>query len=294
MFLQLLKIELFKTFKRPRTYIAFGTVAVIVVLVQFALKANGEDLIKIFISSQESDFDIPYTKILNGYFVCVTILHTILIHLPLLVALISGDAISGEANIGTLRLLAAKPISRFEIIMAKFAASVVYLMLLLIFMALLSLFISLLVFGSGDLLVFKENSIHQMEAGDVLWRFFAAFGFATLALTTVSALALMLSVFAENSIGPIVGTVCIIIVFTIVQQLQVPVFKDTVTPWLFTTHMLGWKGFFYVVATEEGETIRGSIENSGAIFESAMILVAYIVLFLTVAVWRFNKKDILS
>jgi ABC-2 type transport system permease protein len=294
MFLQLLKIELFKIFRRPRTFIAFGTIAAIIILVQFALKANGQDLVKLFLSSQEDSFEIPFSQLLNGYYVCVFILHTVLIHIPLLVALISGDAISGEATAGTLRLLAAKPMGRTQLILAKFSASVIYLALLLIWMAILSLFISMALFGTDTLMVAKETSMHLMEQDDVLWRFFAAFAFATLALTVVSALALMLSVFSENSIGPIVATVCIIIVFTVIQQLEVPVFKDTVTPWLFTTHMLGWKGFFYVVADAEGSTIKGSIENSGAIVKSALILVGYIGLFLGIAIWRFNRKDILS
>ncbi len=40
MFITLLRIELFKIFKRPRTYIAFGAIAMIVLLVQLALKVN--------------------------------------------------------------------------------------------------------------------------------------------------------------------------------------------------------------------------------------------------------------
>jgi ABC-2 type transport system permease protein len=294
MFIQLLKTELFKIFKRPRTYIAFGAVAVIIFLVQFALKASGKDFVMLFMGSQEDTFSIPDTQILNGFFVCVTILHTILIHIPLLVALISGDMISGEASNGTLRLLVSKPVGRGQIIMAKFTASVIYLVLLLIWMALLSLLLSVLMFGANDLVVYKETSMHQMAHYDVVWRFFAAFAFSTLALTAISALALMLSVFSENSIGPIVATVCIVIVCTIIQQLNVPVFSTTITPWLFTTHMLGWKGFFYVDATDEGVTIDGSVENEGAIIKSGLILLGYIVVFLGVAIIAFRRKDILS
>lgn len=294
MFFQLLRIELFKIFKRPRTFIAFGAVAVIVFLVQFALKTNGAEFVELFVSSQEDTFEIPKDKMLNGFFVCVTILHTILIHVPLLVALISGDMISGESAGGTLRILCAKPVKRSTIILSKFSASVIYLALLLIWMALLSLVVSILIFGTNDLFVFKATSLYQMEAGDVWWRFFMGFVFATLALTVVIALSLMLSTFSENSIGPIVATVCIVIVFTIVQQLEVPVFRETVTPWLFTTHMLGWKGFFYINATAEGKSIWGSIENPGSIVKSAVILCGYIVLFLGLAIRHLNKKDILS
>ena len=244
MFFAILIIELFKIFKRPRTFISFGAIAIIVLLVQLALKVNGKDFIELYTDSQSDTFYIPYDKMVNGYFVCVAVLHMILIHVPLLIALIAGDMISGEANLGTLRLLGSKPVTRTELILAKFSASTVYVVLLLIWMAFLALFGSILLFGKGDLVVFKEMDWHQMNDYDVLWRFFAAFIFAALALTTIAAMAMMFSVFSENSLGPIVATVCVVIVFTIIQQLKVPMFEQTINPWSFTTHMLGWKGFF--------------------------------------------------
>ncbi|MBK8953148.1 MAG: ABC transporter permease subunit [Chitinophagaceae bacterium] len=294
MFFTLLRIELFKIFKRPRTFIAFAAVAVIVILVQFALKINGKDFIQLYTDSQSDTFEIPYEKIQNGYFVCVAVLHLILIHVPLLVALIAGDMISGEANLGTLRLLAGKPVTRQQIILAKFFASTVYVVMLLVWMALFALLGSILLFGSEDLVIFKETDLHIIKSHDVLWRFFAAFVFAALALTTIAALALMFSTFSDNSLGPIVATVCVVIVFTIIQQLKVPVFEETVNPWSFTTHMLGWKGFFYVEKTADGETINGSIENPVALIKSSLVLMGYIFLFLLISIRYFNKKDILS
>lgn len=294
MFITLLRIELYKIFKRPRTFIAFGAIALIVVLVQFALKVNGRDFIQLYTDSQSDTFEIPYEKIMNGYFVCVAVLHMILIHVPLLVALIAGDMISGEANLGTLRLLAGKPVTRTQLVLAKFSASTTYVILLLIWMALFALLGSILLFGRGDLVVFKEDGIHQMREFDVLWRFFAAFIYAALALTVIAAMALMFSCFSENSLGPIVATVCVVIVFTIVQQLKVPVFEQTINPWSFTTHMLGWKGFFYVEKTGEGITINRSVENPAALVRSGLILLGYIILFLLISIRYFKKKDILS
>jgi len=126
-----------------------------------------------------------------------------------------------------------------------------------------------------------------------LWRYALAFGFAAIGLICVAALAFMLSVFADNSIGPIVATVCVIIVFTILTQLQIPFYDETIKPYLFTTHMLGWKGFFYVKAVD-GVTVKGSIENLPAVLKSAGVLILYTAGFLSVAFWSFNKKNILS
>jgi len=58
--------------------------------------------------------------------------------------------------------------------------------------------------------------------------------------------------------------------------------------------MLGWKGFFYVEKTAEGQTIDGSIENPAALIRSGLILIGYIVLFLMITIRYFKKKDILS
>ncbi len=294
MFIQLLQIELFKVFKRPRTFIAFGAVAVIVLLVQLALKVNGKDFIQLYTDSQSDTFEIPYDRMANGYFVCVAVLHMILIHVPLLVALIAGDMLSGEAGLGTLRLIASKPVTRTELVLSKFMASTIYVVMLLVWMALFALLGSILLFGRGDLVVFRETEMHLMNGYDVLWRFIAAFVFAALALTTIAAMALMFSAFSENSLGPIVATVCVVIVFTIIQQLKVPLFEETVNPWSFTTHMLGWKGFFYVEKNAEGVTIDGSVQNPGSLVRSGLILLGYIVLFLLITIRYFKRKDILS
>ena len=290
----LLKIEIFKIFKRPRTYIAFAVIALIIVLIQIALKFGGREYVGLMLSGMGDSFeDIPSENILNGYLVCFVILNLLLIHVPILVALVAGDAIAGEANMGTLRLIVSKPVSRVKLLMVKFIASVFYTLLLLMWVAFLALFVSILLFGVNWLGVPRELEFNVMEANDVMWRYALAFCFAAIGLICVAALAFMLSVFADNSIGPIVATVCVIIVFTILTQLQIPFYDESIKPYLFTTHMLGWKGFFYVKAVD-GVTVKGSIENLPAVLKSAAILMIYTIGFLGIAFWNFNKKNILS
>jgi len=292
--MQLLKIEIFKIFKRPRTYIAFAVIALIIILIQIALKFGGKEYVGLMMSGMGDSFeDIPAKIILNGYLVCFIILNLLLLHVPILVALVSGDAIAGEANMGTLRLLVSKPVSRIQLLIVKFTASVFYTLILLIWVAVLALFLSILLFGVNWLGVPRELQFNVMESDDVLWRYALAFCFAAIGLICVSSLAFMLSVFSDNSIGPIVITVCVIIVFTILTQLQIPFYDETVKPYLFTTHMLGWKGFFYVKAVD-GVTEKGSIENLTAIVKSAVILIGYTVAFLGIAFWYFKRKNILS
>lgn len=290
----LLQFELYKTFKKPRTYIAFGAIAAIVFLIQLALLVNGKEYVQFILSSVDETLIIPYAKITNGYWICFVILNLLLIHVPILVALVSGDIIAGEANAGTLRLLLTKPVSRTKLMLVKFLACVIYTLMLLVWMAFLALFVSILLFGTNDLVVAKQFELLQIEKSDVLWRYFAAFGFAAVALIVVASLSFFLSAISENSIGPIVATVSIIIVLTILSEMRIPIYEDTLKPYLFTTHMLGWKGFFYINSNAEGQTIKGSISNLPAVMKSLGILVAYIILFTGSAIFIFNRKDILS
>ena len=68
-------------------------------------------------------------------------------------------------------------------------------------MAVIALFGSMLIFGTGDLMVLKSDMVSILDSHDVLWRYIAAFGFAALSMITVASLAFLLSVFAETSIG---------------------------------------------------------------------------------------------
>jgi ABC-2 type transport system permease protein len=291
---QLLQIELFKVFRKSRTYISFGAIAAMIIIIQAALKYDGQSYIELILGSLKDSLVIPYEKILNGYFVCFIVLNLLLIHVPLLVALVAGDAVAGEANMGTLRLLVSKPVSRTGLLLAKFGASVIYTALLLLWMALLALLLSVLIFGTNDIIVARNDMVEIIGRKDVLWRYAAAFGFAAVALTTVAALAFLLSVFADNSIGPIVSCISIVIVFTILSEMQIPLYDKTVKPYLFTSHMLAWKGFFYTRMDAGGNSIPGSVENLDAIMRSLCVLLGYIVLFLSAAIIIFKKKDILS
>ncbi len=289
---KLLQIELFKIFKRPRTYISFAAITALVVIIQLGLRLDGQAYIAFLLRDLETSLDVE-GKILNGYLVCFIILQLLLIHVPLLITLIAGDLISGEANMGTLRLLLSKPISRTEVVLAKFSAAAIYTFLLLIWMAFLALFVSLLIFGPGDMLNLKSDYIVQLKSQDIFWRYIAALGFAALAMLTVASLGFLLSMFADNSIGPIVGTMSVIVVFTILSTLDIPIF-NAIKPFLFTTHMIGWKGFFDVKVNEDNEAIIGSVQNLGKVLQAAGILLLHVLGFLAASIIVFKKKDVLS
>ena len=290
--LTLIQIELYKIFRRPRTYIAFGAIAALILIIQFGLKLDGKSYSDFLMKDIGGSMVID-GNIINGYLICYIMLQLLLVHVPLLVALIAADMISGEANMGTLRLLLSKPYSRTELLLAKFLAATVYTIMLLIWLAILALFLSMWIFGLGDLFLMKSSYVVLINQHDVFWRYAGAFVFAALAMVTVAALGFFLSIFAENSIGPIVATMSFIVFFTILSTLNIPTF-NVLKPYLFTTHLISWKEFFDLKVNDANEAIIGSIQNPQRIITSALVLLLHIVGFVGGAIFIFNKKDVLS
>jgi len=289
---KLLQIELYKIFRRPRTYISFAAITALIGVIQLGLKMDGEAYVDFLMSSLKDTFEFD-GKILNAYLVCYIILQLLLIHVPLLIALIAADMISGEANMGTLRLLLTKPVSKTNFMLAKFFAACIYTLTLLVWIAIFALVCSIWLFGTDDLIIQKSSYVVQINENDVFWRYIGAFGFALLSMLTVTALGFFLSIFAENSIGPIVTTMSIIIICTILSTMTIPLFQK-IQPYLFTTHMVNWKEFFDEKVDDQNVVIAGSIQNPQRIIDSALVLVLHIVGFVAASIYIFKKRDVLS
>ena len=272
--------ELLKIAYKPRSYIGLGGIVVIIAIILFAMKVDGSFYISLITGQFEQSLLFEGT-ILNGNLIAYIIIQMLIIHVPLLIAFVTGDLVSGESAMGTIRLLLTKPISRSTILMSKFLASCIYTLIVILCLALMSFVLSKILFDTGDLMVLKSDGLIVFQEGDISWRFFYGFAIAFLSLVTVATLALTLSCFSENSIGPIVTTMGIILLFTIIGSMDVPIF-DAIRPILFTTHMAAWRYFF-------DEPL-----NTTSIVYSISILLIHIALLLSIAFYKFNKKDILS
>ena len=272
--------EFIKILAKPRSYIGIGALTLLICIILFAMKADGSSFISFVTSSFEQTLSFNGT-ILNGNLIAFIILQMLIVHIPLLVALVTGDLISGEAAMGTVRMLATKPISRTKIVISKFIAGAVYTFILTLWLIFLSLFVSKFIFGSGDLIVLNSEGLVILKEQDILWRYGLSFIVAFLSLLTVSSVSICFSAFAENSIGPIVSTMAVIILFTIIGSMEVSVFQN-IKPFLFTTHMASWRSFF-----------EDPVPYS-KIFNSIIILVVHNVILVSIAIIKFNKKDITS
>ena len=99
----------------------------------------------------------------------------------------------------------------------------------------------------------------------------------------------------RNPTNELIHIVCVpVIVFTLLSEMQIPLYDRTIKPYLFTSHMLAWKGFFYTKVDAGGSAIPGTIENLHAIMKSFWVLIVYITGFVASAIFIFNRKDILS
>lgn len=272
--------EFIKIAAKPRSYIGFGAITLIIAIILFAMKADGMSFISFVTAPFEQSLSFE-GNILNGNLIAFIILQMLIIHVPLLIALVTGDLISGEGAMGTIRLLLTKPISRTQLLFSKYLAGCAYTLVILLWMGFLALIIGKWLFGSGDLMVLNSDGLVVLQEKDLMWRFACGFSVAYLSLVMVATLSLTFSCFSENSIGPIVSTMAVIILFTIIGALDVPVLQK-IQPYLFTTHMVSWRDFF------EDPLPRQKI------LSSVSILLVHIVVLLSIAVYKFNRKDILS
>ncbi len=212
----LVKIELYKIFKKWRTYIGFIAIGVLVPIIHIAMLFEGKHTIDFMTRDIQQSF-VFVGNLLNGYFLSYIILASLAIHIPFLIALVAGDLLAGEATAGTYRLLLTRPISRTQIVTSKFIAAIIYTNLLILWLAFMSLVIGIIIFGTGELLVISNQAIIIFEKSDILWRFLCAYAFASLGMSVIASLAFLFSSLVENAIGPIVGTMAVIIVFIIIS-----------------------------------------------------------------------------
>ena len=271
--------EILKTSFKWRSYISFLAIAAVVPLVEIALKLQGTNMERGMTRGLSQDF-LLLGNIVNGYFVTQMIMNALWIHVPFLVTLGAGDQLAGEAAAGTFRLLLTRPASRSRILLAKYATTLLYALALVTFMAVLTVGLGVLLFGTGDLLMFGRTFVVVAES-EALWRIGVAFALATWGMWTVASLAFLFSSLVENGIGPLIGTMAVIIVFYIVSNVPADLFT-AMKPYLFTSYLDLWQKMFEdPIPWKE-------------VLHSVYVLGAFSIGFYVATWYIFLRKDILS
>jgi len=278
--LTLIQIELYKIFKKWRTYIGFIAIGLLIPVIHIAMYYSGSDAIDGRAESLQSSFMIV-GNLVNGYLASYLIMMSLVVHIPFLIALVAGDLLAGEATAGTYRMLITRPISRTQIITSKFLAGIIYTFLLILWLAFTSIVVGSLILGTGELLVVNDQGIIVFAQNDILWRFALAYLYAVLSMSVVAGVAFLLSALVENAIGPIIATMALIIVLLIMSTIPVD-FLKSLKPYFLTSYMLDWRLFF----TDPFELTE--------ILKSSAILLAHVISFYLIGLVMFNRKDILT
>lgn len=279
--LKLIQLEWIKTFSKWRTYIGFIAISIVLPLLYIGLKLDGGRFLRDTPAYKilEQNFFIM-GNLLNGFFVSQLVMFFLMVHIPFLIVLVAGDQVAGEATAGTLRMILIRPPSRLKIFTAKVVVSLIYTAILVLFLAILSLGIGIAMFGTGDLLVIDKGLL-ILPKQQAIFRFMIAYPLAILAMSVIAALALLLSVLVENAIGPIIGTMAIVVVSVIISETPIVLFEK-IKPFLFTSYTKVWQKTFL------------NPLPWGEILHSVIYLIIFMISFLSVALFIFNKKDILS
>ena len=181
--------ELIKALYKRRTYISFILITLLIPAIVYAidyvllyhLKQKFMDKCRIhlfFIGS-----------IINGYLSSYLIIAILITHMPFLSTIIPSEIISGEYSKGTFRIYLTRAILRRDVFISKVLVVFLYTTLMMFYFFSFSLFISYLILGDGELIVFHKG-ILLLSEDDIIWRFFLGFTFSNFVMITVSSLCL--------------------------------------------------------------------------------------------------------
>jgi ABC-2 type transport system permease protein len=213
----------------------------------------------------------------NGLFVAFAALAAELpLFLPLAVAAVAGDAVAGEANLGTLRYLLTIPAGRTRLLLTKYAAVLIYGFVATTLVALAGVLAGLALFGGGDVVLLSGTTT---SLADGVGRLALSVLYLSASLAALGAIGLFISTLTEQPIAAIVATIGVDVLMFILDNIPQLAWLH---PWL-AVHW--WSAF--------GDLLRDPIATE-SITRGLLTTLVYVVLFLAAAWARFSNKDVTS
>jgi ABC-2 type transport system permease protein len=213
----------------------------------------------------------------NGIFVALTALSVeIALFLPLAVAALSGDAIAGEANQGTLRYLLTVPVGRTRLLAVKYVSLVIGAALGVLVVAGTGVVVGGALLGLGPTTLLSGA---QIGLGDALLRLTLAGAYITAGLAALAAIGLFISTLTEQPIGAMIAVTVASTAMWIMDSIPQ---LDWLHPWLLVHR---WSA----LADAFRDPIFWDTMRMGLLVD-----LAYAALFATLAWARFARKDITS
>lgn len=213
----------------------------------------------------------------NGLFVPLAALGIEMgMFLPLAMSMLCGDAIAGEANIGTLRYLLTVPVHRARLLAVKYLSLCIGAFWGICVVAVPGAVVGIVLFGSGPLTTLSGT---QVSFGEALWRVLLVMLYLTAALAGLAAVGLFISTLTEQPIAAAIA----LMIFTIGSFVldQIPQL-DWLHPWLIVDHFMAF-----------GDLLRDPMAFD-AVGRGLLLFAGYAVVFWLAAWARFAGKDITS
>ena len=233
----MIEIEVFKLFSSYRTYITFVIAIILMLIINLGFYNDGEELFDFLLQSISEYFFIE-GNIINGYLISYLALNTLWVHIPLLIIIVTAYIFSSEFEYGTIRVLLTQPISRTSLLSAKIVSMILFIICFMIVVALFALVPSVILFDTGDVIVFIDG-IQFIQEDNFLNRFFSTILFAIIGMVAFSSMAMYFALWFKNTLTAILISLGLLIVHTLLQKFVFGIFS-TWHPFLFTYHLSIW------------------------------------------------------
>jgi ABC-2 type transport system permease protein len=213
----------------------------------------------------------------NGVFLTFIALSLLLILvLPVVMAVISGDSVAGEAGYGTLRYLLTVPAGRTRLLAVKYLAIVVWAVTATFIVSVVALLVGVILFPVGPVTLLSGTTV-SLGAGLVRVLFVTLYVCA--AMAALGAIGLAVSTFTEHAIGAIAAVMILVVASEVVDQ--IPQFAP-VAPYL-PTHW--WNSFDALLRTPVDTT---------TLWHGLLSFAIYAAVFCAIAWARFTSADVTS
>lgn len=270
--LRFLRSEVSLVLSRRRNLVMLGVLALLTVLVGVGVKvASGG-------SADAGGGPGLFSSITeNGLFLAfASLLASLPTFLPLVVAVVAGESVAGEASSGTLRYLLVTPVDRTRLLVVKYVSTVFYAFLAVLTVSVTGVLVGLVLFPLGDVILFSGTTVPY---ADGLARLAGVTLYITLMLATVAALGLFVSTLTEVPVAAMSATAIAVVLVGIMGQIPQ---LSWLRPFLFTD---GWLRF--------GDLLRDPVAWSG--MGQGLVLQGAWIAVLLVAAWaRMTSKDVTS
>ncbi|MDQ6716640.1 MAG: ABC transporter permease, partial [Actinomycetota bacterium] len=213
----------------------------------------------------------------NGLFVPLAALGVEMgLFLPLAIAMLAGDSVAGEGNLGTLRYLLTVPVHRTRLLLVKYVSLCIGALWGVATVAAAGTVVGIALFGAGPMATLSGS---QISFGEALWRLVLVTLYLSAGIAALGAVGLFVSTLTEQ---PIAATVAVTIFVIIAWILDSVPQLGWLHPWLIVHE---WLAF--------GDLLRDPPEWS-SVLRGLGVDAGYAVVFWLAAWARFAGKDITS